>query len=88
MGVRMHVRDNERKKKYMHAHNFENKNIIVSKLSSKSKSDCTVVFVLIKASKKDLTPLCFNDILFFEKKYLFMYSNLLMMFAKIAYGFT
>ena len=37
------------------------------------------MFIAIKASKQDLTPLCFNDIL--------VYSNLLMMFAKIAYGF-
>ena len=46
------------------------------------------MFVSIKASKQDLTPLYFNDIIFLERKYFFVYSNLLMMFAKIAYEFT
>jgi len=76
----------ERRKKCIHAHNFEIKNITVSNQASKSNSDCTVMFVAIKASKYDLQPLCFNDI-FFERKYFFVYSNLLMMFEKNSCGF-
>ena len=70
--------------KLMHVHNSKLKKI---NRASKLKSDYTIVFVSIKTSKQDLTTLCFND-MFFERKYFFVYSNLLIMFAKIAYGFT
>ena len=69
------------KEKRMHAHNFKIEKIIVS-TPSKSKSDCIGVFVSIKTSKQDLTPLYFNDI--FLREYFFTYSNLLTMFVKIA----
>ena len=89
----MHVKDKKRNKKHMHARNFKTKRIIVVKPESKAKSDCTGVFVSIKTSKqdltplcKDLTPLCFDDIIFLREIF-FPYSNLLMMFAKIAYKF-
>ena len=56
----------EEKEKRMNAHNFKIEKIIVS-TPSKSKSDCIGVFVSIKTSKQDLTPLCFNDIIFLRE---------------------
>jgi len=46
-----------------------------------------VALISIKASKEDPTSLCFNDISFHIRKYLVVYSNLLMTFAKVAYSF-
>ena len=71
----------------MHAHNFKIKKIIVLKLSIEiQKSDYTIVFVSIKTSKQDLTPLYFNAI--FWEKIVLAYSNFLMIFEKLLYEFT
>ena len=71
----------------MHARNFKIKKIIVLKLSIEfQKSNYTIVFVLIKTSKQDLTPLYLNAI-FWEKIFL-VYSNFLVIFEKLLYEFT
>jgi hypothetical protein len=47
-----------------HAHNFKIKKTIVSKSSIKIKIDYTIMFISIRASKQDPTPLYFIDIFF------------------------
>jgi len=67
----------------MHAHNSKLKKI---NRASKLKSDYTVLFVLIKVSKQASHH--YVLMIFFERKCFLVYYDLLMMFAKIAYGFT
>jgi len=55
---------------------------------SVSSAGDTIALISIKASKQDPTPPYFKDIIFWVRKYLLVYSNMLMNFAKVAHSFT